>query len=307
MFCSNCGIENTDGAAFCKNCGTKIGTVAAPVYTAPVQAVKAPLSSHPVLNVVKKVASSPLFLVAIIAYSVQILAAIINSTTIGARLEMLLYNLLDEMGGMVPYEFYEFVDAISRIGDIPYVLGTLIGLIPAILICVGLWITYASARSRLSSGMKTSGLTMIKVITIIQLIGSCIAVAIIEILLLLAVIGIAATEYAPGLAIAILVFLVLVVAATYTLQIIFSAKIIKSINTAKNTVATGVPSDKVSGFVAVWAFVSAAGFLFSLFANFLSSAAAMTALICFGILIFKYKSEMRALMYAPQNTINPTI
>lgn len=308
MFCAKCGIENAENAVFCKNCGNSIGTTPAPqaasVYTAPVPVAKPPLSSHPVLNVVKKLASSPLFLVAVIAYSAQILFSIVNSAGTGAKVEMFLYQLLNRLGGNVSYEFYEIVDGISRIGDIPYVIGTIIGLIPAILICIGLWMTFASARNRMVDGMKTSGLTMIKVLTIIQLIGSCIAVAAIELLLLLAVVGIAATEYAPGVAIAILVLLVLVVAASYTLQIIYSAKIIKSLNSVKSTITTGSPVAKASRFVAVWAFISAFGALFSVASSFLSSVATITSLICFGILVFKYNNSMR-MISAPTQVQTP--
>lgn len=306
MFCKQCGTENAEGSAFCKNCGINLSQPA-PVYAAPTKVAKPPLSSHPVLNAVKSMASSPLFLVAIIAYSVQILGTIMGSTKIGVQVEMLLYDILGRFGGALPYEIYEFVDGISRIGDIPYILGTLIGLIPAILICVGLWITYSSARNRMSNGMKTSGLTMIKVITIIQLVYSCILLALVELLLFLAVIIVAAEAYAPGVAIAILVFAVIVFAAAFVLEIIYLAKVIKSLNAAKRTITTGVPSGSASTFVAVWAFISAASLLFSLLANFLTSAAQMTSLICFGILIFKYNEKMRALMYAPQTPETPSI
>ena len=305
MFCSKCGIENTEGAAFCKNCGNRLGVAPAPeaapaaqeapVYTAPAPVVKPPLSSHPVLNAVKKIASSPLFLVAVIAYSAQLLFSLINLFKGGNAILSMIYRILDMMGGNVPYEFYEIIDRIAYIGRAPVIIFGFLGLIPTMLICAGLWMTYASAQSRMSNGMKTAGLTMIKVLTIIQLIGSCIAVVVIELLLLIAVIGIAATEYAPGAAIAVMVFVVLVVAASYTLQIIYSAKIIKSLNAAKNTIMTGVPAAKASAFVAIWAFISAFGALFSLVTSFLSSAAAITSLVCFGILVFKYNNSMRAI------------
>ena len=63
----------------------------------------------------------------------------------------------------------------------------------------------------------------------------------------------------------------------------------------------------VSGFVAVMNFIAAFFSLFGLFAGgfaaMLSEACSITALICFGILIFKYKSAMIRLLnpqaYAP--------
>ena len=300
MFCSNCGIENAEGAVFCKNCGKNLTQPSAPVKVA-----KPPLSNNPTLNVIKKVASSPLFLVAIIAYSVQILGSVIVAAGSGPLFSGMIYNILYEFGADIPYELYDILDGIAMAGSGPVIVGTIIGLIPTILICIGLWITYASARSRLSSGMKTSGLTMIKVITIIQLVGDCLTLAAFEIFLMFAVVASAAEAY--GFVVVIFVFIVILGTAMYILQIIYLSKIVKSINTAKNTIATGVPSNKVSSFLAVWAFVSAAGFIFSLPASFISSAAAITSLICFGLVIFKYKAEMRALMLAQQNTTNPTI
>ena len=303
MFCKQCGTENAEGSAFCKNCGINLSAPVqpAPVYAAPTPAVKPPLSSNPVLNAVKKIASSPLFLVAVIALSVQILASIIGAAAGGAILRELIYSVLYELGGNIPYEVYDVLDKIAMVGSGPVVVGTIIGLIPTILICVGLWLTYASAASRASDTMKTSGLTMIKVISIIQLVSTCIWFAIIEILLMLIVIAVGAADvYEAGIIIAILIFMVILFAAAFVLEIIYLAKIIKSINTAKKTIATAVPSDKVSSFVAVMNFISAAGFIFSLITSFISSAAAMTSLICFGILIFKYKSAMRTLMYQQQ-------
>lgn len=300
MFCSNCGIENAEGSAFCKNCGKPLSQIT-PDYSAPAYtpAAKPPLSSNPVLNAVKKIAGSPLFLVAVIAYSLQILATLVSSVGTGAKVEMFLYSLLDEIGYAAPFEFYEIVDAISRIGDIPYIIGTIIGLIPTILICVGLWITYSSAKNRMTDTMKTSGLTMIKVITIIQLVWACVVFALVELLLMLIVVAVAAANvYEAGLIIAGVVFVVLFVAAAFALAIVYFAKIIKSIGVAKKTITTGIPSDKVSSYVAVWAFISAVCLVFSLITSFIASAASMTAFICFGILIFKYKSAMKGLMFA---------
>ncbi len=305
--CPKCNAPVEGDANYCSSCGNQIKpgqtVYAAPGYTAPASTAKTPSSSHPVLNVVKRLASSQLFLVAVIAYSAQILFAIVNSAGTGAKVEILLYQLLDSLGGNVPYEAYKFVDSLSRIGDIPFVIGTFLGLIPSIIICAGLWMTYASAKNRLVDGMSTAGLTMIKVITVIQIIFTCLALAGVELILLLAVIGIALTTYAPGAAIGVMVMLVLFVTAAYTLQIIYLVKIIKSINAAKKTIITGVPVAKASTFVAIWSFVVAFCAIFGLVSDFVGSVATITFLICFGILVYKYNRSMKTVAHPVQTEI----
>lgn len=325
MFCSRCGCENNDSSVFCKKCGNRLNgadssqspnPASTPVYATQPQRVKAPYSSNPVLNQVKTVAASPLALVAIIAFSAQILVEIFKALTFRNALIPALYRILNMFGGDVPYEMYSFVDKIAGIGGAPFAFATILGLIPSILICVGLWMTYASATNRTYIGMKTSGLTMIKVMNIIQIVCSSIWLLVSEIIIIVAAIGVnnLANSYSgyyyetsySGASTVIFVMLAIVVGAIFALQIIYNAKIVSSINAAKYTVNTGVPTDKISGFVAVWSFISAFGLLFTIVTNFLGSVLGMTSLICFAILIYKYKGSMRGLMYAPQPTAPQT-
>ncbi len=319
MFCSRCGCENNDSSVFCKGCGNRLDGAAnsatpnpapTPAYTMPPRSVKAPYSSNPVLNQVKTVAASPLALVAMIAFSLQVLVEIFSAANIGNSLISGMYRALNMFGGDVPYEVYSVIDSIARIGRAPFVMIAILGLIPSILICVGLWLTYASATNRNYVGMKTSGLTMIKVIYVIELIFSAIWLLVSEILILVVAIGVnnLANSYSDyyyygasygGASIAIFVVLALIIGAIFAFQIVYNAKIISSINTAKYTINTGVPSDKISGFVAIWSFICAGGLLFTLATNFLGSVLGMTSLICFAILIYKYKNAMRRVMYAP--------
>ncbi len=301
MFCTRCGIENAQGVAFCKNCGASFlnaseANTQQQTYTPPVyqKKVREPLSTNPVLNEVKKLATSPLFLVAIIAFSAQILFTFIGAFNTASTMRWL-YTLLD--GELGYYLSYDVLDAIYSTGGAAIVTGTIIGLIPSGIICAGLWMTYASARNRQSITMSTAGLTMIKVVSIIGLIGTCILSAIIVIAMIIVTIAMSQDPYVYGRVVALFVFLTLLFVAAYTIIIIYQAKVISSINTVKNTIYTAVPSDKVSGFVAVWAFIQAGFLLFSLITNFFVAAASMTALICFGILIFNYKKTMRNLMY----------
>ncbi len=332
MFCSKCGTDNGNESLFCKSCGAKLGmtgnaessnetstpTYEAPTYTAPPPMVKQPYSLNPVLNKVKSVAASPLALVAIIALSVQILAEILGAFIAGNGPAYTIYRFLNMFGNQIPYEVYGVLNWFTNIGNVTYIITTILGLIPTILICIGLWMTYSSATDRTNIGLKTSGLTMIKVIYVIKNIFAFIGLLLFEIAILAITIGICSAinsydgyyyDSSPysGFAVAICVIIAIVVALIFTLQIIFNSKVIKSIDTAKYTINTGVPTDKISGFVAVWLIISACGLLFTLITNFFVSVLSMTSLICFAILIFKYKNAMRSVMYVnPPAVQQPT-
>lgn len=286
MFCSRCGSKNADGAHFCKNCGIALDGYSENIIPT-TYAQNMRMQTQPVLNMVKEMASSPLFLIAVIAFTAQILFSIIGAFLSGPNT----IAAISEIAKVVdlPYKAYAILDRLHLVGGAPITIAVVLGQIPSILIAVGLWQTYLSAVTRTS--MNTSGLTMIKVIIVINLVLSVIGLTTIEILLLL--LTIAAAE--AGIAAAIMVALVMAFAAVFSFNIVYLTKVIKTINTVKNTIATGVPSDRVSSFVAIWGYICASFLIFSLHGTFatLSSLCSMTALICFGTVLLKYKDKMR--------------
>ncbi|MFA7637199.1 MAG: zinc ribbon domain-containing protein [Monoglobales bacterium] len=302
MFCTNCGIENADGSAFCKNCGislTKTNEVTAeaqpaaaapvsqpaPVYAAPAPAYNPPLSSNPAVNVVKTVASSPLFLTATIAFSLSLLFKVLSIFK-GIAIFQLVYKLFDLIDEPIPSEFYDALGKINAIGKTPVIAGGIFALIPTILVCIGLWNTYAAARNRSSDTMKTSGLTVIKVSMVIKLVAICLSALFVAVLLVLATIM--AGEYNNSAIVVGIIAAAIIAAIAYVLEIYFFAKVLKSINAAKETINSGIAAGRASRFVAVMAFIGSACALFSILTSFFTAVATITSLICFGILIFKY-------------------
>lgn len=345
MFCPNCGVKNEDNVAFCKNCGTKLGNIppvnsqnAEPVQPQAEQPVQVgqpqeasaasaeqaapaasyvpavrsapPRSNNPVLKAVKDLGASPLFLIAVIAFTA---AVFFNLVSIFTRSSASIYSLneafgrfgIDELNGTL----YQMKDYLKAIG--------VFSLIPSAIYLIGLWMIFAGAQQRGSAGIPTSGFTIIKVMAIISLVFVCIALALSEIMCVLAIIGISGyysyanvlpRDYGYGgaenmvstFATAILVGVAIGALIGFVLVIVYEAKIISTINTVKRTVITGNADYKVSGFVAVMNFILAFFSLFGLFAGgfaaLLSEACSITALICFGILIFKYKSAMIRLL-----------
>jgi len=300
MFCAQCGTQNPDNNAFCEQCGAKIQEQQSfePVYTKPVYRVRQ-LSSHPVINVLKKIAGSPLFLAAVIAFSVQVLFAVINSVNDGSKIHEYAYVVLNAFAAYIPREVYNVISEMIYSSDVAGIFIAIICQIPSMVLCAGLWILYASAKDRRYDGMKTAGITIIKVTSVINLIGTCIGAAAVELLLVLMAmlymnLGI---QEAEVLAVYMLVLAVFGIVAGVIL-IFYDAKIIQSINRAKNTALTGVFSKKASVFVGVYSFIIAFLNIITMvtdmtFVNVMFCLATIAELVCFALVIFKYNESMK--------------
>ncbi len=342
MYCPNCGTQIPDGSASCQFCGETFAVTedargdsqpeatqaqqyyppvqepqyyeapAQPAYSAP--AYQAADNVNPVLKILRSIGSSGAFLTASIVYTASILFSLI-STIVGTSAVKVTINL---PGG------YDYSD-LYRTTSSAAIVGAIVAMIPAILIAVGIWMVYSTSIKKGNTPFGTAGLTMIKVIVIIALVGICIAAVLVLIALLfvgvrgsdlsglineaLAEQGLYGGYYygnigamATGAVIAAFIFL----AGVMTLVIFFFAKLLKTINTVKRSANTLIPSDRVSPFVAVMLFI-AGGFvgiaaLASLASGLIlagiSSALSSVVYFIFGVLIFKYRNQMRAYMMA---------
>ena len=278
-----------------------------------------PRYDDPVRETVRRLASSPLFLVAVLTFTASIVLTLIGnvlfSGNIGAALERLV-ALLRQQGLNID----ELPDGMGNVFGSASISSALSSLIPSVVIGVGLWLVYLAAKSSKFKGVQ-SGLTILRVMSIILLVGVCVAAAIVLVALLLCVVvgGIAAMEYDNSMStLVIMVFAIgfAVCAALGVLAIVFVAKVKNTVTAVRNTWITGTPSDRVSTFVAVMLFLCAALQALSGFSAFGlydvigqsaegvsrvigSAAASLLALtgaamqVCFGILIFRYRRAMR--------------
>lgn len=376
MFCPNCGSQNADGAAFCHECGTPLNAApsepvqeapqfdapaepqyeapAEPQYEAPAEpqheAPSQPQFVPPVppqyqppaqpqyqppqqfgapsgaLAALKKLGSSTAYLIAAIALS---LSAVLNF--IGA-----LVGSSSSYTVTIGDQTYRL-----SLGDGGAAIGSAIAaLVPALLILLGVWLTYGAARKRDNSPFSTGGLTLLKVIYVIEFVCVCVGfgfaiIGIIALIIGASFIGdlfgsvtdslgldeilkgsgykgfdkdLSASVVSAAARIGFIIALVVVV-AVFVFCIFFFSKLIKTINTGKRVAKTGVASDKVSPFVAVMLYI-AAGFsalsaLGSLVAGMIFSGLAglcsATAVFIFALLIFKFRTAMRREMaMAPQ-------
>ena len=317
MFCPNCGAYLNDGTRFCSKCGSA-QTVAPPVQARYVQPAPSPLAggnprAEQVRNAVRKLGGSPLFLIVCICYT---LAQLISLLTLFIPNDLFssLYPLLRQMGMS-----YSDIQDILAGASASYGITGFLGMIPGILIMSGLWMVYGTCLNR-SNRLGTGGLTMIQVINILYLVFFGLAMLILLIVLLIAVaatgsLGRYGNDMASAAGIGMLVAFFLI-AGIAAFIFVYYIKILTTISKVKETIRTGIPNRKVSGFVAVMCFISggfsALGGLISItglaYANLstilaiLSSLLSGTLMILIGVLIFLYKSKMRQLeeeMLAP--------
>ncbi|MBR5773888.1 MAG: zinc ribbon domain-containing protein [Clostridia bacterium] len=292
-YCSKCGIRLDDNASFCIECGGAAAGVAdnpAPDYSS------VPLINRQVgiLNTIRDLARSKLFLATIIVYAVT---ALLN----------------------LAYSFYSITE-VEPLSDytsatiVGEVIGIIISAAPTVLILIGMWITYSSAKSA-DERLKTNGLNIIRIITIIMLVLICIVVAF-AIPLSILVVFLSGSEelmFDPsywGESMAALfsefmtVFLVvaLVVALIVAvLMIVYYSLVIKTIKSIKTTIETGVLTGKVSIFVAVMSIIIGVFTALSAFSSItgnaifagIASLPSAASYILFGVIIFNYDSRVK--------------
>ncbi|PKM63031.1 MAG: hypothetical protein CVU97_02420 [Firmicutes bacterium HGW-Firmicutes-21] len=303
-YCLKCGIQSEDNAVLCASCGAAfegqqdavknegINTVEAPdanQYYAQYRQSVPSFAQNPTIAALKRAGSSTVFFIAVILYSVQILLSLIHAFI---REPVSNTDIYSEFNEEIGVQFEKIQDALSTFA--------LVVSIPTILICIGMWLFYASSRSRYDGPLPTTGLTMIKVINFIFL-GFLLLFPFLVFLTVL--FGNVDTEESSAVLIAIIA--IIIFAIVLTLPVIYIIGIINTINTLKKTIKTGMPSDKVSGFVGVMNFIIAVFFILTalaairtldivaIFSNLLS--AAFFILISIGL--FAYKKEMSLIIY----------
>jgi hypothetical protein len=152
-------------------------------------------------------------------------------------------------------------------------IGTgLIALICPALIGVGLWLHYLASKDTSSNQIKTTGLSIIRIITIINLVFMCVGIGLVLIFMIIAIVIIFGASFmedatAAGVLIAFLIayfaFIFIIVAGVIAFYIIYYLQILSTIKSIMITASTGKAEKKVSLFVPIVGFITAANQLFS--------------------------------------------
>lgn len=315
MFCPQCGQPYAEGMRFCEHCGATLPTPATPAG-APQPGMPGQPSPTPVMDLLRRLATSPLYLTGAIAYTCLILFNVLSAMS-GSTLEKLTDQYLSLLFryDMSMGELGEALDQLNRVMPLmrSATLGTaLVGQIPAILIAVGLWMLFASAKNSSGEPLKATGLTIIKVITIINLVVVSLAALLLLVVLFLLMAALASYEDAVVPA---FVAVIVLVAAIFALAILFYVKLATTIHTIQTSIRTGSASDRVSVYVAVISILGGAGSLLGILgagglSGMLAMLAAAVASFCYGIFLFRYRKEMRLAMggqYLPATDYNQPV
>ena len=257
MFCPKCGKEVKGGAQFCTFCGNKMPAnqdtatevseqILCPPFENPHSNAKPELT-----EMIRKLLLSRIFLVAIISLSAYILFKLLGD--FGAYSE--LSDFLSEAG---PYGDYAGV--LYNTSGSSSVIGTLIGLIPSILVVIGGWMLYASARKTQSGAISPAGMSVIRVAPIINLVVVCLFAPFLCVVALAAsLMGLAGIKYSDSLGgifgVGLMLFLFLLVVAVVIYLIVFGVKSISTVNTLKAAIETGAITKKISKLVIVTCYI----------------------------------------------------
>ena len=265
----------------------------------------------PVIKMVRTMLASPLFLTGAIGYSVYGLFELLGGLA-GSAAESRVMSVIDNLGGaqsgygMGGGHLQGYVSVFNGVN----VLGTLLGSVPAILIAVGMWMLYATAKSSSRKEVNLTGISMIRVVVIIQLVFTCIGAALIEIACLVILVGAGSlmsylgADYGAG---GIMVIAMLFVAVFAAAEIIFYLKLMNVIKTMKNTVVSGRPDCRISKYAEIFCYILGGFSVFSALMSlvgmsiygFLGSAGSATSYIAFAIYLMRYRRNMEQVMRNP--------
>lgn len=295
--CPACSKEIDDTAAFCPHCGSPAGQQG-PVYAQPAGAAPAgPEDEPPAVQLLRRMATSPVYLAGAIGYSCTILFNVITvlySASPGAINRYLtvtsrtVYGQEGQLDAL--YDFFSNLFGATA-------AGALLGSIPTLLMVAGIWMVYASARSR-SGPISTAGLTIIRVIQIIVLVMVCLVLVLGLMALGLMLVGMPLSDNTPG-ALAVVVAAAVTILVVFGLVILYYLRLIATIDCFRHTLWTGTPQGKISCFVAVIAILSGVFSLLGVLTGgifpVLTALSGAVAGIAFGVLLFRCRSELQRL------------
>lgn len=265
-----------------------------PPYVAPSPPAYAPYPApteplNPVIQTVKKAGSSAAFLIMTIVYT---LTALLNLVNIFAQNSA--YSLYQWAYLLEDPDVYEVLSDISGIMPV----FSLFGFIPTLMVMIGLWLFYASCRNRRKAGVSTGGLTMVQVVSVMQLVLICILAALV---LIVAMAAVSFAGFGMDEEVVAVMAAMMLLTALMVMIIIYQAKLVGTLSAVRKTASTGVIVRSASGYVAVMncilavcSFVSvvlSAGALNwpGLLSNLLNVAFLVLVAVC----IFRYNNLMR--------------
>lgn len=309
MFCKDCGTQLAKDARFCPHCGSAQAVIPPAETQEPDQSFGGKVRATG-----KDLGFSTAFLIAAICLTFVQVAGFMSVSPAAA-----LSDFLAEFG-MVSINIPALLDNLS----LPI---NIISMLPGLLICLGLWISFFSCASRKPKA-NTAGLSIIFAVNLVQMVLTCLTLLAAMIPLVFVCTGadtLADTLFYgdDDLVEAFVLTAGIILLVIFAFALLYYSKLCATISNIRSTLKTGVPNKKVSRFVAILCYISGGfmilsgifSFLSSVIVplngyydgittyelhaeNFLSAVTSLltaTAQIIFGALLFTYRRKMAAL------------
>lgn len=256
--------------------------------------------ASPATAVLKRTASSGMTLALCVLMTVGLVVQLLMGLFSGS----VVTSTMDQLG-MVTYT--TGVD-MSSVATVSTIIGTLIGMIPQILIVIGAWMFYKSWKDPMNLGGNAKGLGLIKGGIITNIVVGCIAVvfvafaaiagsAVMQVILEMLMYG--TDSYMTGdvstaySAMQVLLVVIVVIAIlSVALSVLLYIFQLKTVNSIKNTAMTGAPATKISMFVVVMLYISGVFAIIGSVSNFGLGIITGAAAIIAGLLLQRLRKEM---------------
>ena len=326
MYCSKCSTLNNENAMFCKNCGASLLVQAQKqaeeefvqqeeikeqepaLNNEEIKEETAKICENPVIALIKKHSSSTLFLVATILFTVSL----------GLSL------LLSMFGG-----------AFSE-GEFSFSFSTGAVSVSSVLALIGLWKINTMSKKQ---GVDKTGLVLLKVTCIIELITSAFVFGLVGLILVAlgAFVPQIATQFSdqwseftqevqgaleqavggnefaqfdaeiffnPETIMAVLMLTGIILMAMLPVIIIFYLKALKTINRIKDMADKGAVYKNITNGMIIWLFILGGISASALLAGDIAGASMGVAYILYAIVLINFKNEAEKLQYVitPEKT-----
>ena len=281
MICTQCGNYVSDDLQFCPQCGTRQVPPAYAPQTNPAAAPAAPADKwrrHFLKSWRRFATSTPALILILCATLIQILGlfGVADSGMLGAA--------IGSLGGSA-----------KELGDL-FASVSLISMIPGILTVVAMWLLYLDARKP-GPRLNVTGMTILKVLQIVTLVGTCIACGI-GLLLMLGLTGGASKSGLGGLSdiLGVGAWLIAIVGA---IAIGYQVIVLKTISAIKTTMETCNPDPSFAMILGVFQIISGVVSLISSFIGDFSFGTLLSVAcsILYGWLLIQYKNLMEKLSH----------
>ena len=268
--CVNCGEPVSDTHVFCFKCGYKFEqNVGGAGETAVVQSEmletaaelvnvveQTPESAqNPYIKLLKKSGSSPLFVFAIILFVIHILSAMVN-----IFFSYPVYDILEGIRSAdanVYFEIRELVNGVIEPGYGVYIMYMLLRMVPFVLTMSGMILFYSACKEESvgKSTIATTGLSLIKSVTVFAIILDVISVLALEAtcVFLFSYFGrYSISEEVLFVLYAIIIAFMVVFPVVYCFNTIYNTLILKTASSLKKTAFFGIrPTKMLKNFAVI--------------------------------------------------------